>query len=47
MPWWVLNVMKDDDLRAVYRYIKSLGAVENTVPGYVPPSVEPKTPYIQ
>ncbi len=47
MPWWALNEMKEEDLSAVYQYIKSLGSVENTVPSFVPPEEEPKTPYIQ
>ncbi len=47
MPWWSLNAMTEEDLRAIYKYIKSLGIVENSVPSYVPPGVEPKTPYIQ
>lgn len=47
MPWWILNEMTEDDLRAIYQYIKSLGTVENSVPSFVPPEEEPKTPYIQ
>ncbi|MGP8305572.1 c-type cytochrome [Vibrio sp. YIC-376] len=47
MPWWILNEMTEEDLSAVYQYIKSLGSAENTVPAFVPPEVEPKTPYIQ
>lgn len=47
MPWWSINVMSEEDLRALYRYIRSLGIVESAVPSYVPPGMEPKTPYIQ
>ncbi|CAE6936853.1 Cytochrome c mono- and diheme variants [Vibrio sp. B1FLJ16] len=47
MPWWALNEMKEEDLSAVYQYIKSLGSAENAVPSFVPPEEEPKTPYIQ
>lgn len=47
MPWWALNEMKEEDLSAVYQYIKSLGSAENAVPSFVPPEGEPKTPYIQ
>lgn len=47
MPWWALNAMTEDDLIAIYKYIKSLGSVENSVPSYVPPEKEPKMPYIQ
>ena len=47
MPWWALNAMTEKDLRAIYKYIKSLGVVNSSVPSYVPPGLEPKTPYIQ
>jgi len=47
MPWWVLNTMTENDLAALYKYVKSLGAAENTVPAYVPPEEDPSTPYIQ
>ncbi len=47
MPWWALNAMTEDDLRALYRYIKSLGPVDYEVPAYVPPGQEPSTPYVQ
>lgn len=47
MPWWVLNTMTEEDLRVMYKYIKSLGVVKSLVPSYVPPGLEPKTPFIQ
>ncbi len=47
MPWWALNAMTENDLVAIYRYVRSLGAVKNPVPAYVPPEKEPVTPYIQ
>jgi mono/diheme cytochrome c family protein len=47
MPWWALNTMTADDLKAMYRYIKSLGPAENEVPAYLPPGETPATPYIQ
>ncbi len=47
MPWWALNAMTQDDLRAVYRYIKSLDPINKEMPSYVPPMEIPKTPYIQ
>ena len=46
MPWWILNTMNEDDLRAIHRYIRSLGNSDNPVPAYLPPGVEPKTPFI-
>jgi len=45
MPWFALNKMKGDDLRAVYRFVRSLGPSDNVVPAYVPPGEEPNTPY--
>jgi len=47
MPWWALYTMTEKDLRAMYKYIKSLGVVNSSIPSYVPPGIEPKTPYIQ
>jgi mono/diheme cytochrome c family protein len=46
MPWYVLREMADDDLRALYRYIRQLGPASHSAPGYVPPDQEPSTPYI-
>ncbi len=47
MPWWSLNAMTEKDLRAIYKYIKSLGVIDSSVPAYVPPGEKPTTPYIQ
>lgn len=47
MPSWALNAMTENDLRFIYKYIKSLGSAKNTIPDYVPPGKKPKTPYIQ
>jgi hypothetical protein len=33
-------------LRAVYRYIRSLGPAGVAAPSYLPPNQEPKTPYV-
>jgi mono/diheme cytochrome c family protein len=46
MPWPSLHAMSDQDLRAVYRFIKSLGPAGKPAPEYVSPGEEPKTPYI-
>lgn len=46
MPWFSLNVWTEADLRAAYRYIRSLGAVGTPAPPFVPPGVEPKPPYL-
>ena len=45
MPWFTLNIMKEDDLRAIYRFTRSLGDPGEPAPQYVPPGEEPKTPY--
>jgi hypothetical protein len=46
MPWAGLHAMSDADLRAVFEYIKSLGPAGFEMPAFVPPSEEPKTPFI-
>lgn len=46
MPWASLHAMSDADLRAIYRYIKSLGAPGQPAPEFVPPDEEPKTPFV-
>jgi mono/diheme cytochrome c family protein len=46
MPWWNTAMMSDRDLRAMYRYIKSLGPKPNGVPRGLPPGKEPTGPFI-
>jgi mono/diheme cytochrome c family protein len=46
MPWDSLHAMTDADLRGVYRYIHALGPKGERMPAYVPPGVEPPTPYL-
>lgn len=38
MPWPNYSRMTDDDMKAVYTYLKSLKPVENKVPAPVPPA---------
>ena len=45
MPWFNLNIMKDDDLRAIYHFIKSLGEPGTQAPAYLAPGQEPPMPY--
>ncbi len=45
MPWFSLNAMREEDLRALYRFIVSLGEPGEPAPAYVPPDQEPATPY--
>jgi len=46
MPWFSLAKMTDADLRSIHRYVRSLGDPGAPAPAYVPPSEEPRTPYI-
>ena len=46
MPWFNLRAMSEVDLRAFYKFVKSLGPAGKPAPDYVPPNAEPKTPYI-
>jgi len=46
MPWMNYHGLNERDLRAIYRFIKSLGPKGEPAPAYVPPDQEPKTPYI-
>jgi mono/diheme cytochrome c family protein len=46
MPWFNLSAMNEADLRAMYRYVRSLPANDSSVPDYVPPGSHPQTPYI-
>ena len=44
MPWFTFEAMSDRDLRAIYQFVKTLGAVGEPAPAYLPPGVEPKGP---
>lgn len=46
MPWFVLREMKEQDLRAMYRFIRYLGPAGELAPVYVPPKQEPNQPFI-
>jgi hypothetical protein len=45
MPWFNVAKMTDADLKAVYAYIRSLGAPGQPVPAYVAPGGKVTTPY--
>ncbi len=45
MPWFTLNIMREEDLKAIYRFVRFLGPGGEATPAYVPPDQEPKTPY--
>lgn len=39
MPWFSLNALTDDDLRAIFAYLRSLPPVANAVPAPLPPAL--------
>ncbi len=45
MPWFTLNIMQAEDLKAIYHFARFLGPGGEAAPAYVPPDMEPKTPY--
>lgn len=47
MPWFNLASMRDDDLKAIYRYVRSLGVKGDPAPDFVPPGQAASTPYIE
>jgi len=46
MPWPSLHKMSDQDLKAIYQFIRSLGPKGTMAPLMVAPGTEPQTPYI-
>jgi mono/diheme cytochrome c family protein len=46
MPWFTLHQMADEDLRAIYRFVKHLGPAGSPVPAWVPPGHEPAGPHV-
>jgi len=47
MPWFNLNQWTDADLRAFYKYVRSLGTTGEPTPAYVPADKTPSSPLIQ
>lgn len=47
MPDFALRAMHEDDRRAMYRFIRSLGAGGSKAPDYLPPGTPPPPPYFQ
>jgi hypothetical protein len=45
MTWTDLRALRDDDLRAIYRFIRSLGPAGVLAPITVPPEHQITTPY--
>lgn len=46
MPWFSLRDMKDEDVRALYVYLRALGPRGEAAPAYVKPGAPVATPYI-
>jgi mono/diheme cytochrome c family protein len=47
MPWFNVHAMTDADLRALHRYITSLGPVGEPAPAYLPPGQAPSGPVVR
>ena len=47
MPWFALRDMNDDDLRSLYRFMRSLGAKGERMPAALSPKASVGTPYIE
>jgi mono/diheme cytochrome c family protein len=47
MPWFALRDMNDDDLRSLYRFVRSLGAKGERMPAALSPKANVGTPYIE
>ena len=41
MPWQGLGTLNDDDLKAMFAYLKSIPAIKNAIPDPVPPPAPP------
>lgn len=46
MPDFALRGMREDDRRALYRFVRSLGPAGMPAPAYIPPGQEPAPPYL-
>jgi mono/diheme cytochrome c family protein len=47
MPYYALNQMAEPDVRALYKYVRSLGPAGRPAPAHVPPDKVPPQPYVQ
>ncbi|MFS8138068.1 MAG: cytochrome C [Thermomonas sp.] len=47
MPDFAVRAMHEDDRRAIYRFIRSLGPAGVKAPDYLPPGQMPSPPYMQ
>jgi len=47
MPWFNVQAMTTNDLRALYRYVRHLGPAGQPAPAYVPPDKSPSGPVVK
>jgi mono/diheme cytochrome c family protein len=47
MPWFNVRAMTDNDLKAIYRYVKTMGPSGKPAPAWVPPDKAPAQPFVQ
>ena len=47
MPDFAVRTMDEADRRALYRFVRSLGATGQPAPAYLPPGAAPQPPYVQ
>lgn len=47
MPWFSLRNMTDEDLKAIYAFVRDLGAKGEPAPDYVPPGQAVLTPFVE
>ena len=47
MPWYELRQMSRDDLRAIYRFIRTLAPIGEPAPPALAPGAEPPMPYFK
>ena len=47
MPDFALRAMSEDDRRAMFHFIKSLGPGGEPAPAYLPPGQAPQPPYFE
>ena len=47
MPWFALRQMSNEDLRAIYRYVRKAGPAGQPAPAALPPGQQPEGPVVQ
>jgi mono/diheme cytochrome c family protein len=47
MPWFNVRAMSEQDLVAIYAFVKSLGPAGEPAPAYIPPGEVPAGPHVR